>query len=70
VSSAARSDDSEATGPRSTRQVSVNDARSEHGEPSPMTFDELDGSVVLAMEGTEDSQASMDVLGGWRFRLG
>jgi RNA polymerase primary sigma factor len=63
VSSAARSDDSEATGPRSTRQVSVNDARSEHGEPSPMTFDELDGSVVLAMEGTEDSQASMDVLG-------
>ena len=63
VSSVARSDDPEATGPRSTRQASVNDARSEHGEPGPLVLDVPVGSVALAMEGTEDSQVLVDALG-------
>jgi RNA polymerase primary sigma factor len=63
VSIAARSDDPEAKGPGDTRRASVNNARSERGEPSQMVVDVPDGSVGLAMEGTEDPQALMHALG-------
>ena len=62
VSIAARSDDPEAKGPRSTWQASVSDARSELGESSPMVLDGLDGSVALAIEGPEDPQELVDAI--------
>ena len=62
VSIAARSDDPEAKGSRSTRQASVSDARSKLGEPSPMVLDGPNGSVALAIEGTEDPQELVDAI--------